>query len=320
MKYKKIPFVEKEVSQIFFGTATKPFLEGENMEGVFDAICEMGVNTFDLARVYGKAENIFGKWLKKRGCREDLILLSKCGHPTAGGTKRVNEKEMRKDFALTAGELGTDYIDIYLLHRDDPEIPVGEIVEIFNALHAEGKIGAFGASNWTHQRIEQANEYAYQHNLQPFSVSSPHFGLAEQICDLWGGGCVTISGRENADARAWYREQNIPVVAYSSLAHGFFSGKFKSSEAREAGEILGEEATRGYVSPENIERLKRCEELALKKGVTVPQIAMAWIYQQPLNVFAVVSTSKPERMKENIAALEIKLTPEETAWLNLGEE
>ena len=83
----------------------------------------------------------------------------------------------------------TDYIDIYLLHRDDPAVPASEIVEIFNAMHREGKIGAFGGSNWTHERIQEANAYAKDHGLIPFTVSSPNFGLADQIADPWGGGC-----------------------------------------------------------------------------------------------------------------------------------
>lgn len=317
MKYKSIPYVDKPVSQIFYGTAIRPFLEGEDMSDVLDAVFAMGINTFDLARMYGQAEHVFGKWLARRGKRDNLVLLSKCGHPDPDGTKRINEAEIRKDFEITARELGTDYIDIYLLHRDDPDVPAGEIVEIFNALCAEGKIGAFGGSNWTHQRIEQANEYAYKHSLQPFSVSSPHFGLAEQICDVWGGGCVTISGPENAGAREWYQKHDMAVLAYSSLAHGFFSGKLKSAEAERADQYLDEPAVRGYVSERNLERLRRCEELAEKKGASVPQIAMAWIYHQPMNVFGAVSSSRPERMQENIDALEISFTPDELAWLNL---
>lgn len=236
------------------------------------------------------------------------------------GRKRVNEKEMRKDFAKSASYLNTDYIDIYLLHRDDPDVEAGEIVEIFNAMHAEGKIGAFGGSNWTHERIEQANEYAYKHNLIPFTVSSPNFSLAEQICDPWGGGCVTISGRENKEAREWYEKNQMPVIAYSSLGRGLFSGKVKGSEPEKAGEILDQTAMKGYASPDNFERLRRCERLAAEKGCTVPQIAMAWVYCQKMNTFAVVSTSNPKRMEENIAALSIQLSEVEMQYLDLERE
>lgn len=320
MEYVEIPYVKKKVSRIIFGTAMPPFMMGGNGNDLLDAMYDLGVNTFDMARNYMASELSVGRWLEEKDMREKVVLLSKCGHPSMFGRKRINEAEMRKDFRKSSGYLHTDYLDIYLLHRDDPEVDAGEIVEIFNAMHSEGKIGAFGGSNWTHERIEQANEYAYKHNLIPFTVSSPNFGLADQIDDPWGGGCVTISGPANEKARDWYRQNQMPVIAYSSLGRGMFSGKVKSSESEKAGKILDATAVKGYVCPENFERLRRCEELAERKGVSVPQIAMAWIFKQKLNTFAVVSTSSQERMQENIKALEIELTEEETLYLDLKRE
>lgn len=320
MQYQKIPHVKKPVSRILFGTAMAPFMTGGDGNELLDSMYELGINTFDAARNYGLAEHSFGNWLEARENRDQIIILSKCGHPSVFGRKRVNEAEMRKDLKKSLSNLRTDYIDIYMLHRDDPEVEAGEVVEIFNAMHAEGKIGAFGGSNWTCERIEAANEYAYKHNLIPFGVSSPNFGLADQINDPWGGGCVTISGPGNKQAREWYRKTQMPVIAYSSLGRGFFSGKLKSSDVEQASKILDSAAMKGYICQENFERLKRCEELAKKKGVSVPQIAMAWIFRQNMNTFAIVSTSNPERMEVNIQALDISLSEEETAYLDLREE
>ena len=317
MEYSEIKYVNKPVSRIFYGTASEPFMSGGDGTELFDAVYDLGINAFDTARVYQGAEKSLGNWIEKRGIRDKVVILSKCGHPTPLGRKRINEKAMRKDFETSSRYLRTGYIDIYLLHRDDPEVDAGEVVEIFNAMHAEGKIGAFGGSNWTHERISQANEYAYKHNLIPFTVSSPNFGLADQVRDPWGGGCVTISGPSNKAAREWYRKTDMPVIAYSSLAHGFFSGRLKSSCPEEARKLLSKEAVKGYVCLENFERLRRCERLAEEKKCTVPQIAMAWIYGQQLNTFAVVSSSSAARMKENIQALEIRLTEEELRRLDL---
>lgn len=317
MEYVKIPYVEKKVSRILYGTAAQPFLDGVDSMELLDAVFGMGVNTLDTARVYGKSEQVIGKWMEERGIRDKVVILSKCAHPDASGRKRVNEKEIRADFAESSRYLRTDFIDIYLLHRDDPDIEAGEIVEIMNALHREGKIGAFGASNWTHRRIAKANEYAESHHLIPFTVSSPNFGLAEQVQDPWGGGCVSISGPSNARAREWYRGNGMPVIAYASLAHGLLSGKVKSARPEEAGKILDEFAVKGYVCPDNFERLRRCEELAEKKNCAVSQIAMAWIFQQDLNTLAVVGTSKASRMDENIEAMHMELSKEETAYLDL---
>lgn len=319
MRYAKIPHVGKKVSRIFCGTAMAALTEGSG-GGLLDVLYETGVNAFDTARVYEGAERSLGRWMAERGNREDVVILSKCGHPDASWRRRVNEADIRKDFAASAAQLNTDYIDIYLLHRDDPDVEAGVAVEIFNALHAEGKIRAFGGSNWTHRRIEEANEYAYKHGLIPFSVSSPNFGLAVQARDPWGGGCVTISGPDNREARAWYVKTQMPVVAYSSLARGLFSGRIRSDEAERAGEILDGYAMKGFGYPENFERLRRCEILAKERGCTVPQIAMAWIFRQDINTFAVVSASSAERMRENIAALHIELSREELLYLDLRKD
>lgn len=109
----------------------------------------------------------------------------------------------------------------------------------------------------------------------------------------------------------------MPVIAYSSLGRGLFSGKVKGNHAESAAEVLDDVAMKGYGCPENFERLRRCEELAKKKNRTVPQIAMAWIYSRNINSFAVVNTSKVSRMQENIDALHIDLTEEECLYLDL---
>lgn len=318
MEYRTIPYVDKKVSRIFYGTAMDPFFGGEEGVELLDEIFALGVNAFDTARVYQMSEKVLGKWMSSRKNRDEVVLLSKCGHPDqVTWRKRINEKEIREDFAVSSDLLQTDYIDIYLMHRDDPEVPVGEIVEIFHALHEEGKIGAYGGSNWTTARIQEANEYATQHNLLPMTVSSPNYGLADQVRDLWGGGSVTISGPSNEKAREWYIKNQMPVIAYSSLAHGFFSGRLKSCDAGREDQIVDAFAVKGYSCPENFERLRRAEELAEKHGCTVSEIAMAFIYGQQVNTFAIVSTSSPERMQKNIDAMSLGLTKEELDYLDL---
>ena len=315
MKYETIPYVDKPVSRILFGTAQPSFLRGEESNAILDAALEAGITTFDTARNYAQSEKTIGTWLRARNCRDQVVILSKCAHPDEDGTKRVSEAAIRADFARSTELLGTDYIDIYVLHRDDPDVEVKVPVETLNAMHAEGKIGAFGGSNWTYERIQEANEYAYSHNLIPFTVSSPHFSLARQQQDPWGGGCVSITGDENELARAWYRDNQMPIIAYSSLGRGLFSGRFTSADNPE--KYLDDVALRGYGCKDNYERLARCEKLAKQKNCSVSQIALAWIFNQGLNVFAVCAMSSPKRMAENNAALSIALSPEECRYLNL---
>ena len=172
MEYIKLPYVDLPVSRILLGTAMPPLLMGEDSNDLLNQIYKTGVNAFDTARNYLHAEKSLGRWIAERNMRDKIVILSKCGHPGADGKGRINEAEIRKDFATSAKLLNTDFIDIYLAHRDDREVFAGLIVEIFNAMHAEGKIGAFGVSNWTHERIEEANEYAYKHQMIPLTPIS----------------------------------------------------------------------------------------------------------------------------------------------------
>ncbi len=317
MFYEKISYVNKPVSRIFYGTASEVFKSRKDASDLLDAVFDLGINTFDTARVYKGSEAALGKWMANRQNRDKVVILSKGGHPDPTGHKRISEKQIREDFKISSEELQTDYIDIYILHRDDPEVPVGEIVELFNAMHEEGKIGAFGGSNWTYQRIEEANAYAASHGLIPFTVSSPNYGLAVQVQDLWGGGCVSISGPEHTLDRNWYRDNQMAIVSYSSLGRGLFSGKMKAAETDHVEDYLDSFAIKGYASPENFERLARAEKLAHEKGLSVPQIALAYLHSSEMNTFSVIHSKSPERMQSNIDALSVSLTENERDWLDL---
>ena len=326
MKNKSISYVKKEISPIVFGTATKTLFDAIEYDRpdieecrqkafrLMDDAYAAGINCFDCSAHYG--EEILGEWIELRGLRDKTVILSKCAHPNEW-RDRVTDFDILYDIHNSLVKLKTDYIDIYMLHRDNPEVPVDKIVNTMNRLYDEGKIGAFGGSNWTHERIEMANEYAAKHNLIPFTVSSPNFGLAEQYDNPWVGNCVTLSGPQNKDARKWYKENNIAVFAYSALARGFFSGAFKSDEPEKAKQILDEAGIKGYFCDNNFERLRRAEILAEKKGVSVAQIALAFIFNNPLETFILTSPVNDEQIKQNVQSENIKLTNEEILWLDL---
>lgn len=333
MKYCKINGLNKEVSKLVFGTATKKLFAAVEKDAgekelneaysLLDLVYKAGINTFDCAAHYG--EKILGAWMEDRGIREQCVVITKCAHPNEY-RQRVTDFDILSDAHDSLKKLKTDCIDIYMLHRDNVETPVSVIVEALNRLYQEGKVKVFGGSNWTHERLEEANEYAYKYNLEPFRVSSPNFGLAQQIADPWkcdakfGDGCVTISGPENAEARKWYQKHQMPVFAYSSLARGLFSGAFKSSNPEDAKHLMDGPGIIGYYCEENIERLRRCEILAEEKNISVAQTAIAWIYNQPFEVFALSSPVTEEQIMQNIQAIDIQLTKEEVAWLNLEGE
>lgn len=319
MIYKNMDGIARPVSRIVFGTATHAMMEGQDASELLDAAVAGGVNCFDTARIYGQAEKSLGDWMQKRGNREELILVDKGAHPLPDSSvPRVTPAAIEADIARSLKLLQTDYVDIYLLHRDDPTQPVGPIVEVLNELRERGKLKLFGVSNWTVTRIEAANEYAYEHDLEPFSVSSPNYGLAEQVLDPWGGGCVSISGPGEAESRKWYADSGVTVFAYATLAHGLFSGKVRSDQLSQVANYLDEFAIRGYCCRQNYERLRRAEQIAEKHGCSVAQAALAWVLAQPLEVFAEVSASTPARLASNLEALNVHLTETELRYMDLG--
>lgn len=318
MHYSTIPGSTKPVARLILGTMIISSQEQERSFALLDAVFEMGGNALDTAHGYagGNSERGIGQWMKARGNREQVVIITKGCHHNAD-RKRVTPFDMAADLHDSLARLQTDYVDVYLLHRDDPSLPVGPIVDALNVYWRAGKIRAFGGSNWTHERIQAANDYAAAHDLQPFTASSPNYGLAEQVHDPWGPGCVTLSGPQNAAARAWYQGNQMPVLAYSSLGRGFFSGRIAPDDPEGAKAILDRAALTAYAHDVNFRRLERATTLAAQKGVTVPQIALAYTLGAPLEVYPIIGAANREELAANLVALDLALSDEERAWLNL---
>ncbi len=319
MQYTNIQGIPLPVSRLVFGCAFPTMLRGEDAGETLDAALEAGINTFDTAENYQGSESALGRWIKSRNVRDKIVVITKGAHPYHG-VDRVTPKDVAQDIAQSLERLQTDHIDLYFLHRDDPNVEVGPIVEQLHACQEEGKIGLYGGSNWTAARIAEANAYAAEHGLSPFAASSPQFGLAAMVRDPWGGsgGCISISAPEQEAEREWYLSQGMPIFAYSSLGHGIFSGKLRSKDWERAEGILNRDAMFGYHADINYGRLTRAEELAAQKGCTVADISIAWLLNQKLRVFPIIAASTPAHVKRNTAALQVALTDAECAYLALG--
>ena len=135
------------------------------------------------------SERMLGEWVRRRGIREEMVIIDKGAH-TRAGQKRLTPADITADLHEGLSRLGTDYIDLYLLHRDDPAMGVGPIVEVLNEYLSAGRIRAFGGSNWTAGRIAEANDYAAAHGLVGFAASSPNLSLAVPRQVPWAGGCL----------------------------------------------------------------------------------------------------------------------------------
>ena len=322
----KIKGLNKELAPIVIGTSSPLFtdemtpwiktdLTREQQFEVIDKLWDMGLHCFDCAAGYG--ERVLGAYLKDRDRVNEAVILTKGCHPNFY-RKRVTSFDLLSDFYDSLAKLHREYIDIYMLHRDDPEVPVSEIIPVLDKLQKEGKIGIYGASNWSMERFREANAFAEANGMDGFRAVSPHYSLAHQIEDCWGGG-VSITGPEHAEDRRWLAEQQIPVFAYSSLSGGFVSGMFKSSDRDAAASFLSEPSKKGYWAEENFERLARAEKLAEKYGVSVAQIAIAWLFNQDLQVIPLQGGDAPHFYADTLKAAGMKLEPEEVRWLNLED-
>lgn len=319
MQYGQIPGVTKPVARLIQGTVMIGSDKLDESFGLLDDILALGGNTFDAAHVYGNGDNerTLGRWIEARGVRDQVVIITKGAHHNQD-RRRVTPFDITADLHDSLARLRTDSIDLYLLHRDDPAVPVGPIIEVLNEHLAAGRIHAFGGSNWSYRRIEAANDYAAQRGLTPFAVSSPHFSLAIQVKEPWDN-CVTLTGDANADARAFYTDHDIPLLTWSSLAGGFFSGRFSPDNLDSFTAYLDRLCVQSYCYPENFARLERTRHLAEHRGVTLAQVAMAYVLAQPFAVFPLVGCANGAEYAANAAAFEVALTPAEVAWLERGD-
>lgn len=332
MRYGSIPGVQQRVSRLVLGSMVFSTETQALTDALLDRWVEVGGTAVDTARVYarGTSEEAFGNWLRSRGCRDEVVVIGKgAHHDSQTFERRVNPAAIREDVQASLRSMQLDRMDIYILHKDDEDAPVGPVVAALNEEAAAGRIGAFGGSSWTHQRIAEANAYAEAHGLRPFTVSSPNLALAVPNEPMWVG-CVSLSG--DREALDWYAQNQMPVFAWSSQARGFFSGRYTPEQAGELAAKLPRfedqppperdrlNVYRTYFSEANWERYRRAEELAKQKGCTLQQITLAWVLHQPLNVYALIGPATVDELDNSLGALDVTLTEDEVAWLNLQKE
>lgn len=301
---RRLPGLDKPISRMVMGTDLGgAIIPAPQLFALLDYFVEHGGNCIDTAYIYGggMGDTLLGQWLRQRNVREQMVVIAKGGH-----TPFCTPEGMASQLHESLERLQTDYADIYMLHRDNLEIPAGEFVEALNEQKRAGRIRLFGGSNWSKARVIEANTYARERGLQGFSVLSNQFSLAEMCSPVWGG-CVSCSGPE---WREWLTQEQMAVFAWSSQARGFF--------VRGARDFTSDaEFVRCWYSDANFARLARVQELACKRNVTPMQIVAAYVLQQQFPVFALVGPQKLSEMAACFSSFSIELTREEMAWLNL---
>ena len=299
-----------EVSNLILGGGDFVRFGGEDkVVEMLDDFYALGGNTVDTGRHYRESEKMLGNWMNSKGVREKFNVLTKACHPTRElpDTPRVNAFAIREDLEASLNDLNTDYIDLYALHRDDVNVSVKEIIDELNVHINAGKIRAIGTSNWSLERLIEANEYAKANGLRPFTFNSPNLSLARPTKPRWPG-CVSADGT----MEKWHLDNNFPMISWSSQAGGFFTGRFTKEDKS------NEEMVECYYTDENWARFDVANEIASRKNVTAIEIALAYVINQKYPCAAVIGTRTKSELDSSYKGSLVNLTEEEMTKLDLG--
>ena len=294
---------------------------------LLDNFIGAGGNCIDTARVYASwlpggdeaSERTIGRWLKSRGSRNNILISTKGGHPPLDemNTGRLSRKEIEGDLDKSLKTLGIDEVDVYWLHRDDATRPVEDIMETVSMLIAKGKVRAAGCSNWKVGRIEAANgasasgsQTAGTTSHAPFSASQIQWSLAVSTPEAHSDPTIVCM---DENEHSWYEKESLPVFAFSSQAKGFFA------RASALGlDAINQKSMTRFCTPENIARLERVKEYAVKTGLTPTAIALGYILCNRVPAAAIVGCKNVEQLADSLTAADVQLAPSVVEWLFKG--
>jgi len=278
-----------------------PIEDDEAVRAVQRAL-DAGVTCFDTAPGYGSghAEQVLGRALGSR--RKDIVLVTKCGIFFAPGGKTAERDASRanimREIEVSLQRLGTDVIDVYLVHWPDPKVPFEETFRALDELVKGGKVRFVGVSNFTVEQMRQCM------TVRPIDIVQVGYHLFDR--------------RMEREIFPFCAEQGIGVMGYGSLAHGLLTGAFTSettfgeSDWRFRGVAFGQPILKGENLRRNVAVVERLEqEVATPRGVPVSQIALAWVLRNPVVSTALVGARMPSEVDQNLAGTELRLTDEE---------
>jgi aryl-alcohol dehydrogenase-like predicted oxidoreductase len=274
---------------------------------MFDHFYGSGGRIFDTAFIYnnGKGDKYLGDWINSRNIEDEIIVLGKGAH-----TPDCEPKFIRPQIEESLSRLNINKIDIFCLHRDNPKIPVAEFMDALNEVKNDGLIGNIGASNWEMGRFAEARDYALKNNMEPFTVLSNNFSLAEMVDPVWPG-CVGV----NNSYLEYLMDNQIMLFPWSSQARGFFIEKKEITSNEHFSNPSLEEERRVWHSEKNLQRRKVCFAIAAQRGVQPIQVALAYVIQKSSLIFPLVGPRTIIEAESSIAATQLNLTEEEMSSL-----
>jgi 1-deoxyxylulose-5-phosphate synthase len=276
----------------------------EQAKPIIDRAIDLGINFFDTADMYseGKSEEILGKATKGR--REDLVIATKVYNPMGTGPndKGLSRKHIRHEVKRSLERLGTEYIDLYQIHRWDYDAPIEETLVTLNDLVRDGSVSYLGASSMWAWQLAEALALSEKLGIERFVSMQNQYNLAYR--------------EEEREMIPLCRTRGIGLIPWSPLARGFLSGKYqkekKPSGRRYEGDRLLKER---FFTPLDFEVLDRVLEVAKEKGVTPAQLSLTWLLHKPGVVSPIVGISKLAQLEELVAALDVKLSADEVKRL-----
>lgn len=272
-------------------------INDEESRATINSALDMGLNFFDTADVYGNGHNetLVGGALKN--IRQEVILATKFGYLLSESGLNGRPDYVKKACETSLSRLGTDYIDLYYLHRIDPEVPLTETVGAMADLVSEGKVRYLGLSEVSAASLRKAS------SVHPITALQSEYSI--WVRDI------------ETDIMAACRELNIAMIPYSPLGRGFLTGKIKNTDQ------FGEKDYRkdiplfqGENFEANLKIVQELEQIAASKGCTTSQVALAWLNAQGDDVFPIPGTKRRTYLKENIESVNIKLTVDELNRIN----
>jgi aryl-alcohol dehydrogenase-like predicted oxidoreductase len=284
------------------GGQTRPWTKDESFaEQIIKTALDAGVNFFDTANVYsaGTSEEFTGRSLWKHADREDVVLATKVNGrmrpgPNGAGLSR---KAILQEIDASLARLETDYVDLYQIHRFDPEVPVEETMEALHDVVKAGKARYLGASSMYAYQFATMQHVAELNGWTPFVSMQDHYNL--------------IYREEEREMLPLCAEQGVGVIPWSPLARGRLTRPWDAETARSETDGFG----RSLYRDEDRAVVERVLALADRRGVSPAQVALAWLLAQPAVTSPIVGITQPEHLTDAIAAVDLELTDDEVAEL-----
>jgi aryl-alcohol dehydrogenase-like predicted oxidoreductase len=298
VEYRALGDSDLRVSEICLGTWTTfgGSLDEEAAGSLVDVAFELGINFFDTANVYseGRSEEVLGRTLAGRP-RESYVLATKVWATAPDGGRGLSREEVLRQIDRSLERLGSEFVDLYQCHAWDPDVPLAETLEAMTEIVEAGKARYVGCSNWSGEQIQQAVDLAREHGYVKIVSSQPEYSL------LYREPEETVIPVSKANG--------ISQVVYSPLAQGVLTGKYAPGEKAAEGTRAAarSEWMTEYLEDDVLRRVQKLRPIADGLGVTMAQLALAWILREPNVASAIVGASRPEQLRDNAAASGIEL-------------